>query len=162
MSGYSGPIIALTAHALRSERDKFQGRGLTDYLTKPIRIRELLDTIARYLPPDRVPSATAAPGDGQGPDAGTESPAARDHGDFSSLVRKYTERLPQQIQTLRTAWESGDWSQLGTLAHQLSGSAPMFGLTLVGETAGLLAEAIAEGQDPSLLRELIEELEAAK
>ena len=85
----------------------------------------------------------------------------RDPGDFSSLARKYTEHLPQQIQALRTAWETRDWPRLAPLPHQLSGSVGMYGRTLVGETAGLLAEAVAEGQDPSLLRELIEELEAA-
>jgi hypothetical protein len=37
----------------------------------------------------------------------------------------------------------------------------MFGFKNLAETAGLLEEAVHESQDVSLLRELIEELEAA-
>lgn len=49
-SGFARPIIALTAHAMREERDKCFESGCTDYLTKPIRREKLLDVLYRYRP----------------------------------------------------------------------------------------------------------------
>jgi CheY-like chemotaxis protein len=48
-SGYSGPIIALTAHALPSERQRCLDAGCDAFATKPIERVVLLETIALHL-----------------------------------------------------------------------------------------------------------------
>jgi len=43
------PIVALTAHALQGDRDRFIASGMDDYLTKPVNRSEMLDCIARWV-----------------------------------------------------------------------------------------------------------------
>jgi PAS domain S-box-containing protein len=47
-SGYLRPIVALTAHALREERQRCIEIGCTDHLTKPVNRRELIEQVSFY------------------------------------------------------------------------------------------------------------------
>jgi CheY-like chemotaxis protein len=42
-------VIAQTAYAMSGEREISRDAGCDDYLSKPIKISELLDTLSRYI-----------------------------------------------------------------------------------------------------------------
>ena len=44
------PVIALTASAMRGDRERFLEAGCDDYLSKPIQVLELLDKVNQYYP----------------------------------------------------------------------------------------------------------------
>ena len=56
----TAPIIALTAHAMASDRDKGIKAGCSDYATKPIDRKMLIATIQAQLATERVEAILGA------------------------------------------------------------------------------------------------------
>ncbi len=43
------PVIALTAYAMRGDKEKYTDAGCVDYISKPIDIHDFKDTVAYYI-----------------------------------------------------------------------------------------------------------------
>jgi signal transduction histidine kinase/CheY-like chemotaxis protein len=55
------PIVAVTAHTLREDRERYLAAGLDDYLGKPFTKDQLRDRLRRWVPPERGEGVVAAP-----------------------------------------------------------------------------------------------------
>jgi CheY-like chemotaxis protein len=58
-AGYAGPILALTAHAMKEDRQKCRDAGCDDHIAKPVKRDRFLEMIARYIQDDDLSAATA-------------------------------------------------------------------------------------------------------
>jgi len=119
------PIVALTAHATKGDRDRCLAAGMDDYLTKPLDPDLLAATLVKWL----RPSAAA-------PDRPLERTQAEPI-DYPSLlrrcmgkpelaarlVRKLTEQAEQDLQAVDTAVQQNDAAALAVAAHRLKGAA---------------------------------------
>jgi len=55
------PIVAMTANAMKGDRELCLAAGMNDYVSKPIRLEKLRDVLSRYLPPgESVPEAESS------------------------------------------------------------------------------------------------------
>jgi signal transduction histidine kinase/CheY-like chemotaxis protein/HPt (histidine-containing phosphotransfer) domain-containing protein len=136
-TGRHVPIIALTAHAMKGDRERCLAAGMDGYLSKPIQARELFRVIGEVLSTPRA----VAPSQGALVTINPASILERLGGDrtvlreISDLFRQDSVRLLSDIDR---ALSSGDAEQLERSAHSLKGSAGLFGATQVLETAACL------------------------
>jgi signal transduction histidine kinase/DNA-binding response OmpR family regulator len=141
-----GPaIVAMTANALREDREACLVAGMDDYLSKPIRIAELQLALERSGPSVRRHAEANPPFD------------AAVWSDLRSLRRKdgrsmlqrllelYLGDTPKQLARMSSALEAGDAKALGDAAHSLKGSASGLGATHVASLALELEERARRG-----------------
>jgi CheY-like chemotaxis protein/HPt (histidine-containing phosphotransfer) domain-containing protein len=126
------PVIAMTAHAMKGDRERCMEAGMDDYVSKPIRAHELAEALGRV-----VPAARGADGTGHSRDPAPEEEVLnraelldRCEGDrelLKAVVEVFLETSPALVADLRRAVEAGDALSVQRTAHALKGAASNFG-----------------------------------
>jgi PAS domain S-box-containing protein len=138
------PILAMTAHALKGDRERCLAAGMDGYISKPIRPQEMFRAIENLS-------------------AGPERPAARPDSDvldrqevlyrfdddmdlLREAVRDFLDECPTRLQGLRDALACGDGAAVARLAHALKGSVGNFAARHAVEAAQKLETIGREGE----------------
>ncbi|HZY83786.1 MAG TPA: response regulator, partial [Gemmataceae bacterium] len=116
------PVVALTAHAMKGDRERCLAAGMDEYLTKPLRSADLDRVLAKVL-------GRPAPGASAGGPLDREGLLARMEGDeelLGELVRLFVADVPARLGEVAVALAAGDGPRLRKAAHAVKSAASNF------------------------------------
>ena len=188
--GFAGPIVAVTASALKGEREKCIEAGMDDILVKPFKRRDLAAVLSVWMRPKEERGSQAEPAAG-GRAAGAEtltearSAAPRETApakgpadplvfDWTSvldtflgqrstvtgLLGRFIEKARCQMEELAAALETKDFTAFREAAHSLKGAAWNLSARRLGDAA-LEAENAGRTGDEEKAREALARLRPA-
>jgi PAS domain S-box-containing protein len=186
-SGRHTPILAMTAHAIKGDRELCLRAGMDGYIAKPVRARELHAAIERAMAAPRANGhAQPSPSpdtDDSASDAASSDAAARalapgddvlnwpfaveranvDEHALRELAGLFVDECPKLLDEVRSAISAGDAVRLRRAAHTLKGSAAVFGARpAVAAAASLESLAITRQLAAAPAAAEVLEIEAAR
>ena len=138
-AGYKTPIIAMTAHALKGDREKCLDAGMDDYISKPVKVEDIVEKIARWTGPGAIIAIDRfIDGAGDPPAGQRDSSTAMDLDDamqrvlgdvdfLRELINEFVIKLSLHAENIRRAVDKGAADELEAVAHRLCGSAGNLG-----------------------------------
>jgi signal transduction histidine kinase/ActR/RegA family two-component response regulator/HPt (histidine-containing phosphotransfer) domain-containing protein len=142
-TGAHVPVIAMTAHTMKGDRERCLAAGMDDYLSKPVLGKDLFEAIERVLGPlggDGPSSIQLQPE----PALHVEALIAGFDGDedlLGDLAELYLVECPRLLDQLQEAIESEESEKTKQTAHQIKGMVSNFRMVSAIETALRLEEA---------------------
>jgi two-component system sensor histidine kinase/response regulator len=142
------PIVAMTAHAMKGDRERCLKAGMDKYISKPIRAGEMFETIESLVGGARDAQRIGAAG-GQCDDVISWEDAVKQmEGDvelLKEIAEMFLEESPVLMDRMRQAAADGDCKKLERAAHTIKGSVGNFAAKSAFEAAQMLEKIGREG-----------------
>ncbi len=154
------PIIALTAHAVKGDRERFMSAGLDGYLTKPLNLQDLVGLVDQLFPDASLPQPILTP-----PVELTQAVPLKEipegvlniayiRDNYLSLgcrelLREVTQAFcaagPKHLEALRRLDDENNLTEIAKEAHTLKGLSGTVGAQQIHALAAALTEAARKG-----------------
>ncbi|MDE2401032.1 MAG: response regulator [Burkholderiales bacterium] len=135
------PVIAMTASAMAADHERAADSGMNDHITKPLDLRQMFDTIARWVVPAPPPILDSADG------------LARCMGDldlYRRLLKGFQEDQQDFERQFTQALREGDLARAIRHAHTLKGLASNIGARALQHAAQQLQSLTEQGPDNAM------------
>ena len=145
VTGAHVPIIAMTAHAMKGDRERCLDAGMDGYVPKPIRLQELFEVIEALA--GRPAARNAPPGPRE--TLNWSAALARLEGDnelLAEMAALFVVECPRMLSVVHEAIARQDAKMLERAAHALKGSVGNFAAPAALDAA-LTLEMAADGAD---------------
>ncbi|MBF0379919.1 MAG: transporter substrate-binding domain-containing protein [Magnetococcales bacterium] len=164
------PIIAMTANAMAGDREKVLEAGMNDHIAKPINVRDMFTTMAKWITPanplyqDSEDAAVTEPSQPQQeeliiPDIhgiNTEAGLDTTQGNkklYLKLLKKFTKGQGGFKTEFNNAIDQNDHATATRIAHTLKGVAGNLGASLLQEMAKNLESTCDQKADKEVIEE---------
>ncbi len=145
-AGNSVPIIALTAHAMKSEIDKFMEAGMNAYLPKPFREEQLVSVVSACLAGRSSPAIESESepiiNNSALWDLEKLRELCRGNEEFlQKMLRLFLAQTPLRIKDMQNAFAAKNWKDVSDTAHKMKPSLDNMGINALRETVRNLEKA---------------------
>ena len=166
------PIIAMTANAMIGDRDKVLSAGMNDHIAKPIDVKKMFITMAKWIKPAKViggdspPSSEAAQSmmalrnlitSGVDIEKGLANCAGKESL-YLRMLKMFSEGRKGTIEQFKIDFENGDFVAIQNVAHGLKGASGTIGAMAVFEASMSLEQACEKLMKTELIGKLLTEL----
>jgi two-component system sensor histidine kinase/response regulator len=157
-TGFHVPIIAMTAHAMKGDKERCLDAGMDGYVSKPIRTSDLEAEMKRVSKANKPGARVVATGE-KTLDAGEL--LARVEGDrvlIGELCGMFRQDYPKHISAIRDALARGDVDDLQRAAHTLKGTLANLA-ACDGKDLAEQLEGASRSHDTEKAKQILDEIE---